>query len=320
MKQAVKNLFRAGMFFTLLIVLLWTAGIILRPKNNTKAAGMTNVSANGILAEPDNSLDVLFLGDSETYNSFIPLNMWEDYGFTSYVCGTGGQPLYDSVNFAERTFKNQSPKLVILETNALFRPCSGTNGIKAEIKELFPALKFHDRWKTLTSADFTLKQEFTQQNYLKGCLFVTTSKAQKQKKDYMHDNRLVSDIVSVNKFYLSRLADVCRKNNAELILVSAPSYKNCSSERHDKIQEMADKYSLAFLDFNYLCDELGISWEKDTKDKGDHLNYFGAVKVTDYLGRWLHEEYELPDHRQDAAYADWNACLKKFKEKVKGKA
>ena len=45
-------------------------------------------------------------------------------------------------------------------------------------------------------------------------------------------------------------------------------------------------------------DELGIDPQHDTKD-GQHLNYWGGVKFTSWLGSYLKENYALEDHRDD---------------------
>ena len=43
----------------------------------------------------------------------------------------------------------------------------------------------------------------------------------------------------------------------------------------------------------------------DCFDTNEHLNPSGARKVSDYLGRYIAEHYEIADRRGEAAYAAW---------------
>ena len=72
MNTTVKNVLCSLLFLAILAGLLSGVSLIFRPKNNTKEAGIFDSTANGILSEPENSIAVLVLGDSETYNAFIP--------------------------------------------------------------------------------------------------------------------------------------------------------------------------------------------------------------------------------------------------------
>ena len=47
------------------------------------------------------------------------------------------------------------------------------------------------------------------------------------------------------------------------------------------------------------------------------MNYFGAVKVTEFLGKYLQSNYQLTDHSDDPAYNDWNKELVEFDQLVK---
>ena len=60
-----------------------------------------------------------------------------------------------------------------------------------------------------------------------------------------------------------------------------------------------------------------IDWKNDSQDKkGEHLNYTGALKVTNYLGNYLKEHNELPDHRQDEKYSPWNEAYNNFQKEI----
>jgi hypothetical protein len=65
-----------------------------------------------------------------------------------------------------------------------------------------------------------------------------------------------------------------------------------------------------------MCQEIGIDWQTDSYDGGDHLNYAGAVKITDYMGRLLWDTGLFTDKRQEAAYATWNTALEEFQTVV----
>ncbi|MDE5670311.1 MAG: hypothetical protein K2I14_02445, partial [Eubacterium sp.] len=117
-KRFVKNGIKAVSFVLVIAVILLALSPVFMPKTNK---GLKDKSAQGFLAEPDNSIDVLFVGDSLAYSTFIPLKIFNDYGISSYVCGTPSQTLAYSEDFIRRAFKNQKPKLVVLETDSVFR-------------------------------------------------------------------------------------------------------------------------------------------------------------------------------------------------------
>ena len=59
-----------------MICLLALASRVVVPKNNQVEFGQADAPAFGVLGEPRDSIDVLFLGDSEAYCSFSPLQLW----------------------------------------------------------------------------------------------------------------------------------------------------------------------------------------------------------------------------------------------------
>ena len=100
------------------------------------------------------------------------------------------------------------------------------------------------------------------------------------------------------------MAQLCRDNGVELILVKAPSLYPYWYEEYDaQISEFAVKNELAYYNFAKEADRIGLDYSTDTYDAGAHLNVFGAEKLTDYFGRILSEEHGLADRRGESATA-----------------
>lgn len=88
--------------------------------------------------------------------------------------------------------------------------------------------------------------------------------------------------------YIHKIVRLCKEENIELILLSAPSYEKYLETMdsyeaiHEFIQEIADRYQLEYLDFNMVPGEELHLTAADFMDV-DHLNGSGAQKVTQYL-------------------------------------
>lgn len=311
-----EKIFKIIAFMIILLILLVILSRIVVPKNNTEEAGMQEERATGLLGERKNSIDMLILGDSESYTSIIPMKLWEEYGYTSYSFGTSGQSLPDSLKFLYISSKIQTPKLVALEANTIYNEMNITILMTRILQLMLPMAEYHDRWKDLTPNDFFGNIEYTYTNYMKGYYYKTdVNKA--ENTDYMAYTDEVEEVPKMSKLYLKIMNAYCKKIGAELMIYSSPSAKNWNYARHNGIQKFADSQQIDYIDFNILQNELNIDWNNDTLDGGDHMNYKGAVKVTDYFGHYLNSKNILVNHKNDEEYNNWNEDLIKYKETVK---
>ena len=80
------------------------------------------------------------------------------------------------------------------------------------------------------------------------------------------------------------------------------------------MNEYALGKGVPYVDLNLMAKDLGMNWETDTMDGGDHLNINGAKKVTAYLGAYLKRNYALTDFRENRMYQYWNRDWKKYME------
>ena len=54
-----------------------------------------------------------------------------------------------------------------------------------------------------------------------------------------------------------------------------------------------------------MYDELGIDFKTDMAEN-IHVNFSGSKKLTEYLGNYIVNNYEVTDHRGDSEYSSWD--------------
>ena len=316
-----KIILRCVVFVLILIILLEICSVITLPKDNTEKAGVPylETTAIGVFAEKKNSIDVYFMGDSEAYSAYIPMDGWGDYGFTAYAHGVPSQPLIDCYYDFIKVMKNQNPKVVMLETDSIYQWYSKSRPLAETLYKILPVIEYHNRWKTLNSDDFKFEFKNTYVDDSKG-LFLSKSIKQVKtdyQENFMQKNKGTTKIKNLNKICLKLIKQYCDSHDIELILVTAPNSGNWNYKKHNGIQQWADSNNVKYIDMNLLTKEIGLDWNTDARDvKGHHINYFGAKKVTTYLNKYLKENYDLPDHRGDINYDNWAKSYENFQTAV----
>ena len=106
--------------------------------------------------------------------------------------------------------------------------------------------------------------------------------------------------------YLRRMIEECESRGIDVLLLHLP-YPATEEEQEaaNTVYTIAQDYGVNYIDFVYL-DQV-VDYETDCYDAFSHLNPSGAQKVTDYLGRYIVQAYDIPDRRQDARYAAWDS-------------
>lgn len=309
----MRNMLRSAVFLLLLALMLSLLSVVFRPKNNNHDAGMYYIMAHGFLAERERSIDVLILGDSESYSSYSPLEMWDAGGFTSYVSAIGGETLDVSYSYLLEATAHQQPRLVIIEGLTAVRTFSLNHAIYEQSALCFPIMITHDNWKSLTPKRILAPIVYTHREANKG--FKPSTKTQAYDgPDYMTPTDEVLSLSLLNRIYLMRILHYCDSRNIPVLLVATPSPVNWNYAKHSILQQFAEQNGVPFLDLNLSLDELGLDHQTDWQDGGDHLNLYGATKLSRYMAAYLAEQYDLPDHRKDSDYENWSNALNKYRE------
>lgn len=295
-----------GLFLFLELGVDWIA-----PQKSMEQLAREEPTARDILKEPAQTVDVLILGDSESYSAFTPMQLWKDTGCTAYVCGTCGQQLCDTEQLLYQAFQTQSPKVVLLETNALYRRVSLRKLTCSWLVAALSGLQGQSEAEPGTTAQSLSSAGAA--DIWKGFRCDSRIKGGRG-GNYMRPTGEQAAIPKRNRRYLERIKAFCDAHQARLILVSTPSTVNWNTRRHNGVQALAEELGVDYVDLN--LGQVDIDWSTDTRDRGDHLNYYGAVKVTRSLGEYLKTLDVLNDHRTDPAYAAWNQALEGYEAAV----
>lgn len=104
--------------------------------------------------------------------------------------------------------------------------------------------------------------------------------------------------------YLQKMTDLCKEKGVKLVLIKAPTeYPYWYEQWDEQVQQFADENDVDYINFIPLQNDIGLDMSQDTYDAGLHLNTTGAEKMADYFGKYLVENYNLTDYRNDSEYA-----------------
>ena len=301
-----KSTKRCVLFFAILFLLIFIPGTFLTPsfvsKHNLGVG--RNAVYSRITTEPANTIDVMVMGDSESYSSISPMQIWKEKGYTVYAAGQPGANLGDTISVLQVALKTQKPKVILLESHSLFRDRKGRgvqkqSAFAEKLYSLFPVLRYHNSWKIFFPQ--RLSKHYMGFNVSGKC------KPYRGQMNYMIRDQLKNKVDAANIQDLETILKICHENKIQLMIYSAPSPKNYNHLRTDRIKGLCVKYKLKYLDLNEHVKDIGINWQTDTRDRGDHLNISGAIKTTTFIEEYLEQNFALPDHRKDDRVAKkWN--------------
>lgn len=319
-KTGLRQLSRAVGFVFLIAVLLSAASLMLEPKNNTPESGIKSTALYGFLSEPENTIDIAVIGNSDAGNGFSPLELWNKYGYTSYVCAEPWQTVAQGYSLLKKVFRHQKPRLVILETDGFFDSANLAKAaayIAEPIRGGFMSLKqYHNRWKTSKLTELFKKPRYTYHCSLKGQWHSNDIKGYTG-GEYMIKSDEREKLPLASKVVLDIFAEECRKSGTKLMFLELPSQSSWNYKRHNAVKDYADKNGIPFIDLNIDRDKFGFDWKTDTRDGGNHLNNRGARKSTLFIGEYISKNYSLSDRRRDKRFSSWNEDYRDYVKSVK---
>lgn len=306
----------------------------------------TSDRLKGFYKEPENRIEVLMLGSSVIANSMIPTELYEKYGICSYNLGTAQQPVMVSYYWLLEAYKRhpKTLKTVIMDASVIgyeppeecyrgaidsmqfsrvkyqaVKDYTGNKSFQETMSYFVPLFSYHTRWKSLGKGDFYEKYDKTA-NIKKGYQFALDRYYDLDAYDrlsvpqyYMDEEAETIELNPKGLEYLKKIVDFCREKEIKFVLIKTPVLDKWKTSAHNAVQSVADTYGIDFFDFNFtpLYDEIDYNFAMDSTD-GLHMNYYGAQKMTSWIGNYLVTECGVTDVRKDKDYKYLNAQVNQF--------
>ena len=320
----LRRLIGAMIFLALAAVIFACLTGVLRDKENAELI-------RPYYDEPEDSLDIVFVGSSHMMCGVYPMELYDRHGYTSYVFASSAQVIPQTYYQTVAALETQTPQLLVLDMGELiFKTKTGdpafvhaqTDNIRyspnkvrlimdllepdQRLPNLLNLIQFHDRWKVLTEEDFAPITGMT-----KGAK--VSSEVTPFDPPEVPDPGRTAPVPPLADEYLRKTLDLCREREIPVLLLYLPSI--LTPENYETVfaaRAYAEEYGIEFLNLMEHLDEMGIDYSTDFRDSA-HLNRYGAAKATAFLGDYLEANYQIDRSHAASLTEKWDADLAEYR-------
>lgn len=288
-----------------------------------------SLRVDGFYQEERDSLDVVFIGASDMYTSFMPGRAYEQHGFTSYLLASESITSDGVKTAVKEVVRTQHPGMIVIESNAFLYSDDKNDANQAYIHKFFdnlplsmnkieymqknvpmderweyffPLIKYHGLWTEYPERFYMMASNLSLDvrgyNYLKG--FRTTAKVIKTKTPCLN-SKLSEETAELPmdpklEAQLMDLLDYCDEQNLNVVFVRAPHYVTKDTydrvKRSNRMAKICNERGYNYYSLENDAVKIGINEKRDFYNE-DHMNVYGALKFTDYLAENIIEREGL---------------------------
>ncbi len=305
----------------------------------------------------EDTIDAVFIGTSGVDRYWMAPKAYEEYGMTVYPLCTDAMPSWLYINVIEEAYAYQNPELILIDVRPFTQSDEpvekmevrarrvldsmrlfSVNQIKAgfetmkwihnadetksriDISYLLPFVKYHSKWK---EDDFSFAKNIGGREHEYGGFYMNSKNSIKVKKlkAQKYNSQIKEDLDPIYENELYELLDYIKEKNLNVLFVDTPQYtEELKVARANRIYEILEEEGMDYVHFYSDETEHGFSIDVDVKkdffDVG-HFNYYGAEKFTAAFSKYLNENYDFPDHREDEKVkAEWDGKYEAIKEQI----
>lgn len=289
----------------------------------------------------EEALDMVYIGGSAAFVFWQPLRAWNDCGFTSYNYATDTIQAECIKYYVREVRKYQNPELFVIDIRPFqyWEKPVRENGIRNgpdsmdysvnrvlllqsylekhtlnegtdQLSYYIDIAKYHTNLEALGNAANWQLINNTGISINKGMEWKSEHKYLDAPMNFITDNR--TPLVQESSETLIDLLNYCTENDLNVLFIVSP-YKitRGHQEMYNTMMDMIESYGFHYLNTNEYYNEMNIDFSQDYYDES-HVNALGAEKYTIFLEKYLVEQFDLPDHREDASYQSWDNDFDRF--------
>ena len=314
-----------GMFFlAIFVVSLYYLNILLVKKS---PHGINQ--ARAMYAQPEDSIDVVFLGSSHVHYDVNTAYLWKEHGVAAYDYSSAEQPLWITYYRIKEFLKTQHPKLIVID---LFSPAyltddyqydflaENTYGLKLtknkidairdmmepdRVLDFFPAFfAMHSRYGEITEEDWIGVTDPERLVNFKG--FTPYVEYGHWDLNEPSQDQAIGYTPKQFKF-LEKIWVLAEEEGIPLFFMVAP-YAAVQPEEemfYNRSQQIFMEAGVPCPNYCHFYESIGLDPDFDLYDES-HLSYTGSIKFTEYLYQDIAAYTELPDRRGEEGYESWD--------------
>lgn len=282
----------------------------------------------------EDSIDVLFYGNSHCFCAINNAILYDEYGIASYNFTAGSQRIGSTYYFMKESLEYQKPKAMVVELYTIIEREMDEGDVYRNALALKVGENYYKNVEYIESLTNGLAGETT--DLLLQWPVTHTRYAELEEEDY-HDFHYFQrgyraafdrDSIEMPKtcyetgvgilseddiYYLEQMIALAKEHDTELVFFVAP-YELPAEEqmKYNAAGQFLESKGVTYFNFATAENLAQIDYGLDIWNPG-HVNAYGAQKVTRYLGEYLQSVAEFPDRRGDEAYELWELDSKYFK-------
>lgn len=294
----------------------------------------------GFYLEDKDSLDVVCMGSSDVFTGYIPGKAYENYGYTSFDFASNSASVVLWKSQLKEILKHQNPQLIVIEINGALYESSDKLFEDSFIRLYTDNIPFSiNKVETVNECDL---QEMPISYYLSFIKyrsdFLSIDAIKKSIKESLYYKKQgfaalrgfmththISDEINViegdfkerlplNKEaeeYLIGFLEYCKEKNLNNIVFTRFPHRITNQDevyrvyRSNRASDIISSYGYDFINLETSYNEIGLDVNRDFYND-DHLNIFGAQKLTKFLSEIIIKQYGVvPVEQTEKQRNEW---------------